>query len=151
MLRLSKKADYGLMALMHLAAKDLGQSASAKEIADSHGLPLPLLAKVLQKLTREGFLAAAHGTNGGYRLNRDATMISALSVIRAIDGPVFLTSCSETGAGCGQTPKCTARRPLEKIRGDILRLLEGITISEMTTDGKPKEELVGLAGSRTSK
>ena len=57
-------------------------------------MPLPLLAKVLQKLAKEGFLAAAHGTNGGYRLARDAGRISALEVIRAIDGPVFLTSCS---------------------------------------------------------
>jgi len=150
MLRLSKKADYGLMALMHLAAKDVGQSASAKEIADAHGLPLPLLAKVLQKLSKEGFLAAAHGTNGGYRLTREASLISALAVIRAIDGPVFLTSCSTMRDGCGQSPNCTARKPLEKIREDIFRLLEGITISEMSAGGKPGEELVGLTGSRTS-
>jgi Rrf2 family protein len=144
MLRLSKKADYGLMALIHLASKEWGQSASAKEIADAHGLPLPLLAKVLQKLTKEGFLAAAHGTNGGYRLARDAGRISALAVIRAIDGPVFLTSCSSTSAGCHNTPRCTARRPLEKIREDILRLLEETTILEMSASNQPKEVLVSL-------
>ena len=53
MLRLSKKADYGLIALMHLARAEEGRSASAKEIADAHGLPLTLLAKVLQKLAKE--------------------------------------------------------------------------------------------------
>jgi len=149
MLRLSKKADYGLIALMHLASREAGRSASAKEIADAYSLPLPLLAKVLQKLTRQGFLAAVHGTNGGYRLARDAARISTLEVIRAIDGPVFLTSCSTRGTRCHQTPKCTARRPLEKIREDILRLLDGITISEMSSGRRQEAPLVKLATTRT--
>jgi Rrf2 family protein len=72
MLRLSKKADYGLIAIMHLASSGPGRSASAKEIAEAYHLPPPLLAKVLQKLTRGGFLEAAYGTNGGYKLAMDA-------------------------------------------------------------------------------
>jgi Rrf2 family protein len=150
MLRLSKKADYGLVALMHLASQDMARSASAKQIAEAHSLPLPLLAKVLQKLTREGFLAAVHGTNGGYKLARGAERISALDVIRAIDGPVFLTSCSSAADGCYQTSRCTARGPLQKIREDILRLLDGITISEMSSDGRRGETLVHLTASRAS-
>jgi Rrf2 family protein len=144
MLRLSKKADYGLIALMHLALAGEGQSASAKEIADAHSLPLPLLAKVLQKLTKEGFLAAAQGTNGGYRLARLPDSISALEVIRAIDGPVFLTSCSATGADCYKTSKCTARKPLERIREDIFHLLAGITLTEMSSGGRSEPPLVTL-------
>ncbi len=148
MFRLTKKTDYGLIALMHLAAKEPGRSASAKEIADSYSIPLPLLAKVLQKLAKEGFLASVYGTNGGYKLARDPGGISALDVIRAIDGPVFLTSCSSTESDCHQTESCTARGPLEKIRGDILRLLDGITISEMT--GKSRQApLVTLSAMRT--
>ena len=150
MLRLSKKADYGLIALMHLASQESGRSASAKEMADAYDLPLPLLAKVLQKLTRQGFLAAMYGTNGGYRLARDAGGISALEVIRAIDGPIFLTSCSSRGDNCHRTPTCTARMPLEKIRKDILRLLDGITISEMSSGAEPEAPLVTLAATRTS-
>ena len=149
MLRLSKKTDYGLIALMHLAGKEAGRSASAKEIADSYRIPLPLLAKVLQTLAREGFLASVYGTNGGYKLARDPGGISALQVIRAIDGPVFLTSCSALENDCHQTPMCTARGPLEKIREDILRLLDGITISEMSAGGGQRAPLVTLAAMRT--
>jgi Rrf2 family protein len=149
MLRLTKKADYGLIALMHLASMETGRSASAKEIADSYHIPLPLLAKVLQRLAREGFLASVYGTNGGYKLARDAGRISALEVIRAIDGPVFLTSCSSLEHDCHQTAKCTARGPLEKIREDILRLLDGITISEMSAGGGQEAPLVTLTAMRT--
>jgi Rrf2 family protein len=148
MLRLSKKTDYGLIALMHLASQQPGRSASAKQMADAHNLPLPLLAKVLQELARKGFLAAVHGTNGGYRLARDASGISALEVIRAIDGPVLLTSCSAKAANCQRTPRCTARGPLEKIREDILRLLDGITISEMSSGARREAPPVRLAATR---
>ncbi len=149
MLRLSKKADYGLIAMMHLASGEPGRSASAKEIADACRLPLPLLAKVLQILTREGCLAAAQGTNGGYKLARAAGRISALEVIRAIDGPVFLTSCSTRNAQCSQTPNCTARGPLEKIREDILRLLDGISLEEMSAGSRSQAPLVRLSAART--
>ncbi len=92
MLKLTKKADYGLIALKHLAVSG-GPSASAKEIAETYGIPLPLLSKILQKLAKSGFLRSEHGTNGGYRLARDPREISALEVIRSIDGPIVLTAC----------------------------------------------------------
>ena len=55
MLKLTKKADYGLSALRHLASIP-GATASAKDIAAAYHLPVPLLAKVLQQLTRAGIL-----------------------------------------------------------------------------------------------
>src|SRR5918993_2163619 len=95
MLKLTRKADYGLISLKHMAMKN--GSSSAREIADSYGIPLPLLSKVLQKLARTGFVQSEHGANGGYRLRRSAGDITALEVIRSIDGPIFLTSCFTEG------------------------------------------------------
>lgn len=132
MLKLTKKADYGLIAMRHLAECAPGGSASAKELAERYGLPQPLLSKILQKLARRGFLQAVHGTNGGYRLARDARQISALEVILAIDGPVILASCFNERGECTQSPRCTVREPLRKIHEGILGLLGSIMISEMT-------------------
>ena len=134
MLRLTKKADYGLIALSHLAAARSGASTSAKEIAGAYGITLPLLAKVLQKLARNGFLASVQGTNGGYRLARDAAGISVFEVVKAIDGPVLLTSCFTENGRCDQSRCCTVREPLRKIHHDILRLLAGITISDLVRE-----------------
>lgn len=130
MLKLTKKADYGLISLKHLALKN--SSASAKEIADTYGIPLPLLSKILQKLSRDGFLQSEHGTNGGYRLRKAATEITALEVIRSIDGPVFLAPCftEHTGA-CSVSGRCNVRAPLQKIHDGILQLLIKMTIAEM--------------------
>lgn len=141
MLKLTKKADYGLIALRHLA---LNAHASAKGIADSYGIPLPLLAKILQKLTKTGLLQSLPGTNGGYKLARDPNKISALEVIRAIDGPIILTSCFTSHGECDQSEKCTVREPLRKVHEAILQLLGTIMISDMSRNAEP-EDLTGRA------
>ena len=70
MLRLTKKADYGLMALKFLAEHGDTPSLSAKDIAEAYGIPPQLLAKILQRLTKAGLLKSHAGTNGGYALSR---------------------------------------------------------------------------------
>ncbi len=58
MLRLSKKADYALMAMTHLALQGHAVALSAREIAEQYDIPVELLAKVLQRLARQGLLAS---------------------------------------------------------------------------------------------
>src|ERR1051325_3778816 len=87
MLRLSKKADYALMAMKHLAQKRETCSTSAREIAEQYDIPIELMAKVLQRLVRMRLLASTQGTRGGYMLGRAADLISVADVIEAIDGP----------------------------------------------------------------
>ena len=70
MLRLSKKADYALMAMKHLAIKTDAASTSAREIAEQYDIPVELMAKVLQRLARSGLLTSHQGTRGGYTLAR---------------------------------------------------------------------------------
>ncbi|MCU1327704.1 MAG: rrf2 family protein putative transcriptional regulator [Bryobacterales bacterium] len=130
MLKLTKKADYGLIALRHLASKG-GETASAKEIAETYHLPVPLLAKVLQRLTQTKILASVAGTNGGYRLSRDASKISALEVVRAIDGPVILTHCFTDHGTCDQSENCTVREPLRRVHEAILDVLNRFTINDL--------------------
>src|SRR5579863_8236049 len=133
MLKLTKKADYGLIALKHLAVNGEG-GASAKEIADTYGVPLPLLSKILQRLAKAGFLRSEHGTNGGYKLARDPRQITALEVIRTIDGPIVLTACFTEHGFCSHTDKCNVREPLRKVHEGILRLLSSISIAEMSRE-----------------
>lgn len=138
MLKLTKKADYGLIALKHLAVAGRGRSVSTKEVADAYHIPLPILSKVLQRLAREGFLVSEQGTNGGYRLSRDPHLITALEVIRAIDGPILLTSCfTAHGTECDQSDNCTVREPLRKVHQGILTLLDSISISELGAGDEP--------------
>jgi Rrf2 family protein len=134
MMKLTKKADYGLIALKHLAMYGHVGSVSAKDIADCYGIPQALLAKILQKLARNGFLQSQHGTRGGYLLARDPAQITALEVIRLIDGPVLLTSCETPRGACDHTEKCNVREPLRKVHDTLLGLLGALTISELSRE-----------------
>ncbi len=143
MLKLSKKADYGLIALKHLAMHGKEGSASANDIAEVYGISATLMAKVLQKLAKGGLVAARHGSSGGYTLGREASKITALDVITAIDGPLFITSCVTHRGQCFQTSTCTVREPLRRVNDSILEVLDKVTISQMTDDS-PSSEVVEL-------
>ena len=135
MLRLTKKADYGLMALKYLAEQPGNASGaiaqSAKDIAQAYHIPPPLLAKILQTLARAGLLVSHAGTNGGYALARPASEISAFEVIRAIDGPLFITSCITIHGACDLAGHCTIKEPLRKVNDSIKDLLSNIHISDL--------------------
>jgi Rrf2 family protein len=160
MLRLTKKADYGLMALKYLAEQALAAGASstatpaaqsAKDIAEAYHIPPQLLAKILQTLTRAGILASHAGTNGGYALARPATEITAFEVIRAIDGPLFITSCITIHGTCDLAGHCTIKEPLRKVNDSIKDLLNGIRIADLVEPVDPQNaEAAALAGGLVS-
>src|SRR5215213_7904054 len=135
MLRLSKKADYALIAMKHLAQQRPGaQSSSAREIAEHYDIPIELMAKVLQRLVRTGLLISTQGTRGGYTLSRPSAAISVADVIQAIDGPFTVTACSSENNDCEQYSKCNIRDPLWQIKERIVATLGTVTIAEMAAD-----------------
>ena len=150
MLRLSKKADYALMAMKHLAQQDgmapAPAASSAREIAAQYDIPHELMAKVLQRLTRRGLLDSTQGTHGGYTLGRPAGAISVADVIEAIDGPFTVTACStDDDGGCDQFAKCSIRDPLWQIRERIAQALGTVTMAEMAG-----EEMAGARAGETT-
>src|SRR5204863_7404198 len=137
MLRLSKKADYALIAMKHLALRGDRGSSSAREIAELYDVPIELMAKVLQRLVQRGLLASHQGTHGGYQLGRGPAQISVADVIQAIEGPVTVTACSTDEGQCEQFSKCNVRDPLFKVRDRILAALGECTIAELASDPAP--------------
>ncbi len=143
MLKLSKKADYGLIAVKHLGMRVGDGACSASDIAEAYGISTPLMAKILQKLAKSGLVTARHGSSGGYQLARHPSTMTALEVINAIDGPLFITSCITSHGECYQTPTCTVREPLRRVNESILQVLNTVTISQMSEE-PPEASLVPL-------
>ena len=139
MLRLSKKADYALLAMRHLAAHGDHGTASARELAETYDIPPELMAKVLQKLVRADLLESHQGIRGGYGLARAAGSMSVADVIQAIDGPLTVTACSEVDHSCDQYAKCNIRDPLWRIKDRIVSALAATSIAELAADlGAPQ-------------
>ncbi len=131
MLRLSKKADYAMMALVDLAAFDSAASRSAREIAAQYDIPSELLAKILQRLAQQGIVRSHQGTKGGYRLARDAGAITAGEVIEAIEGPLALAQCFAVDGSCEQFDKCNIKSPLQRLNDQVAAMVSGVTLAEM--------------------
>ena len=96
------------------------------------------------KPAHKGWEFRVAGTNGGYALARPASKISAFEVIRAIDGPLFITSCITIHGSCDLAGHCTIKEPLRKVNDSITDLLSNIHISDLieTADDTRGDEAV---------
>ncbi len=132
MLKLTKRADYGMMAMRYLAehASD-GRTYSARDIADAYDIPLPVLAKTLQTLARAKLVSSQYGAMGGYALARPARTISTLDVISAFDGPPVITSCATAHGDCDMASHCKVKEPLQRVNDVIRMLLTSISIADL--------------------
>lgn len=131
MVRLSKKAEYGIIALRHVAS--VRGVVTAKEIADTYRIPYELLAKVMQKLARAGLLVSHQGVRGGYSLARNPAQVQVSSIIHAIEGtaPMIAQCMSEGPASCGVFDVCTIKSPLHKVQANIERVFSDMTLAEI--------------------
>jgi Rrf2 family protein len=134
MLRLSKKTDYALLAVRHLAANADRGAVSARELAETYDIPAELLAKVLQKLVKGKLLESQQGIRGGYALARPAATMSVADVMQAVDGPLMVTACSDTDSSCDQYAKCNIRDPLWRIKDRIVATLAATSVAELAME-----------------
>ncbi len=133
MLQLSKKVEYGLIALRHMAMKPAGQVFTAKELAREYGIPYDLLAKVLQKLTKSGIIRSLQGVRGGYALAKKPKELSVSFIIRMIEEerPMVAECYSDGADSCYLFGNCTIRKPLGKLQRNLNVLFETMTVQEI--------------------
>src|SRR5262245_4846942 len=138
MLRFTKRADYGLMAIHYIAIHEERGSVSAKRIADEFRIPPELLAKILQRLARERLIVSHNGPKGGYALARRPAEISAGQVIRALEGPLNLVECMEPSGDGPQMAPSKFRRPLQKIQVGISQMVDSMSLAELVANDVPE-------------
>ena len=137
MLRFTKRADYGLMAIHYIAINDQLGAVSAKRIAEEFGIPPELLAKILQRLAKRRLIASQNGPKGGYVLARRPEQISVGQVVRALEGPINIVGCLDH-SGCPQEERCNLRRPVQKIQAAISQMLDTMSLADLATDDVPE-------------
>jgi Rrf2 family protein len=133
MLSLTKATDYAILALAYLDAAPPDSVVSTKEIAEHYTIPTELLAKVLQRLGKQGLVSAHQGRGGGYSLARPTRSIPITEVVEAVEGPIAIAPClKEGGEGrCEQYEHCTIKCPVEQIQELVLGLFGTITVAQL--------------------
>ncbi|MGC3997321.1 MAG: Rrf2 family transcriptional regulator [Anaeromyxobacter sp.] len=106
-LRISRKIDYGLRAMIYLASIPRDAVVPFREIGRQMDVPEDFLAKILKTLVDAQMVRSSRGPHGGYALSRPAEEISFLDVIEAVEGPVALNVCLDGDDACGHSTQCT--------------------------------------------
>ncbi|QOJ13777.1 MAG: Rrf2 family transcriptional regulator [Planctomycetia bacterium] len=137
MLSLTKKAEYALIAMYHLARGEAEAVWSARDISIRHGVPLPLLMNVLKTLHHAGLVRSTRGARGGYTLDRPSGSISLAEIIEAVEGPVALVECVGEAAeqgGCDLTETCPIRAPIARIHARLRQVLADVSLADVAYD-----------------
>ena len=127
MLKLSKKVEYALISLLHIADSDDG-CISSREIAEHYQIPPEMLGKVLQTLKRHDLIDSIQGIKGGYSLSRDLSKINLGQVVEAVDGPVYITPCACEENSCVQESNCNIKSPVIHFQAQLEKLIYGLSL-----------------------
>jgi len=137
MLSLTRKTDYALIALCHLA-QESGRICTAREIADRHHLPSALLMNVLKALAHKDLLISIRGAKGGYRLAIPAGVLTLADVIQAVEGPVRFVQCNghdgSAASDCEILDTCPIRGPIGVIQARLESFLSEITVADLASN-----------------
>ena len=134
-MKLSSFADYAVV-LMLAAARHCGATKmNATTLAAETGIPLPTAQKLVSRLSAAGLLESSRGTGGGVRLSRPPATITLADVVEAVEGPIAMTACADTGAhDCTLEQDCRIRPHMNVANMAIRSALAGVTIASLTRE-----------------
>jgi Rrf2 family protein len=133
---LSKKAKYGLKALMVLAAEQDRGPVLIADLAERGGIPKKFLESILLSLKNRGMLYSKKGKGGGYGLGREPESITLGEVIRLLDGPLALVPCASLTAyrqcdDCADENRCGIRGVMKEVRDATARILDSTSLLDL--------------------
>jgi FeS assembly SUF system regulator len=132
-MRLSSLADYAVV-MMSAAARHCGHAQmNAAQLAEETGLPLPTVQKLVSKLSHAGLLRSVRGAGGGFKLARPAAAINLADVIEAIEGPIAMTACVESGKhDCGLEGTCRVQPHWSVVNTAVRGALAEVSLTSLT-------------------
>lgn len=133
-MKISKRAQYGLRAMIFLARKSKSKKQSQKafsirEISNIEGMPFAFLSKIFADLERKGLVKARHGMNGGYFLAKNPSQITAGQVVSLLEN-TSVVSCK----ACSRVRKCQSKSVWNKVEQVVNNTLKKMTLQDLVSD-----------------
>lgn len=134
-MRLSKKAEYALRAMVSMGRRDRTKPVAIQELSESERIPVKFLEHILLELKKGDLLRSKRGVGGGYVLNKAPDQISLGEIVELIDGPFLPLACAEPGApgrcGCGQPKPCALGATFGELQNLVRDFLQTRTVSDV--------------------
>ena len=131
MLKLTRKTEYALIALRYLQIKSEGKPVTARKIAEIENIPISILSKVLQHLSKKNLIETVKGAQGGYRLSVNLSKINLWKFLETMEGPLGLVDCLQNSQ-CEQENICSIQTPIRKINHKVKNVFDKLSVSDVT-------------------
>ena len=149
MIQLTKRTEYGLIALVHMAESE-GRYVSVREISERFRIPKRLLAEVLKDLCHAELVESQRGATGGYALSRSPDAVTLSTVVGALEGRPTLTSCENLSTvhhgDCDLVHVCPIRSPLHRLREGLWQLMQQTTLRSLLRTATPASAPMSTLG-----
>lgn len=126
----SKKCEYGLQAVLYMAAKEPGCVCPSDEIADKLQLPKEFVSKILQSLTESGIVDSKKGKSGGFLLAKHPSKIRLIDIVTAIDGLDLFNRCVLGFPQCSPDQPCPVHDKWGELRTKAYEMLTDETLDK---------------------
>ena len=131
-MQVSRKVDYALRAVIHLADEEAGERiCSVSEIASRERIPRQFLEKIVQELIHKGLVRSRRGPRGGYVLARPPDQVTFRDVIEAVEGPIALNNCTGGHPDCSLIGACGMERIWREGQRRVMDLFQTTTIADV--------------------
>ncbi|MDD5711360.1 MAG: Rrf2 family transcriptional regulator [Smithellaceae bacterium] len=133
MFHITRKADYAVRGMVHLASQPADQITLLAEMAMKVDVPQALMAKIFQHLAKVGLVRSFRGARGGFQLAKPPKGITLLDIVEAIDGPIAMNRCIIEEGACGRESFCTVHPVWKKIQGKLRDELRRVNLQDLAT------------------
>ena len=134
MMELTRKGEYAIRGIIHLARLPHGNVALLSEIAVEADVPRTFLAKIFQNFAKLGFVNSYRGTGGGFSLARPAADITLREVVEAVEGSIAPNRCVTEEAECERSTTCTVHTVWRRVQEQVVEILDGVTIEDLARE-----------------
>lgn len=136
-LELTRRADYGVRAMLALARHDGNEPLSASRIAAAMAIPPRFVGQVMGDLVAAGLVDARTGRSGGYRLRRNPGEISILAIVEATEGDSRRRTCVLRNAPCSRVGACDVHAIFQAAQDALIERLAGSTLAMAVEEASP--------------
>ncbi len=137
-MRISSRTEYGLRAMVYLAAHDDGHPVPLSEVVAQEDIPAAFLERILARLREGDLVKATRGVSGGYQLARAAAAVTVGDVVTALEGPLSLVGCVPDDGACERSDSCASRIVWRRLDSAISGALDGITLEDLIGEAVPR-------------
>lgn len=146
-MQLNQATDYAFRIVLHLAKLPFGAIVNGQTLAETENIPQRFLLKIMRSLTASGLVKSHRGVDGGFSLVKQASDITLLSVIEAMEGPVAIHRCLAERSACTKfcAHECPVHAALCGIQGQLIKSLENVNFATLALEAENRR-----AGGQTS-